>query len=361
MELKNRNIRHARNLLDRAITLLPRVDQLWYMYVYLEELLGNVSGTRQIYERWMQWEPEAKAWQAYIKLEERYGELDRVSTIYERLIALQPSEANIWVQWARFEEERGTIDKAREVFKMAFEFFGEDAKGVEKAQPVYVAFAKMETRLNEPERVRATYKVCASSPESSPHPILANNETKYALGRVPQGKEEDLNRAYATFEKQHGAKDEVDASVLAKRRLKYEDDLKDDNRNYDAWLDYARMEEEAWKSLRGGNGTSTEETDNQGKRTQEIYERAIAQLPLGKEKRDWRRYIFVWLRYAMFEEMERKVSTYGHNLTSCIIDCLPSMSLVGLRSSQGGLQGGHKHHPPQIIHFLQAVADVRQV
>lgn len=169
MELKGQNIQHARNLLDRAVTLLPRVDQLWYKYVYLEELMGNVSGARQIFERWMTWEPEAKAWHAYIKLEERYGEFDRASLLYERLLVLQPSEATIWAKWAKFEEERGNIDKAREVFKMAFEFFGEDPEGVEKAQPVYESLAKMETRLKEYERARVAYKVCPFSPNSSPH------------------------------------------------------------------------------------------------------------------------------------------------------------------------------------------------
>ena len=43
MELKGRNVQHARNLFDRAVTLLPRVDQLWYKYVYLEELLQKAN------------------------------------------------------------------------------------------------------------------------------------------------------------------------------------------------------------------------------------------------------------------------------------------------------------------------------
>ena len=42
-EMKTRNINHARNLLDRAVTILPRVDKLWYKYVYMEETLGNVA------------------------------------------------------------------------------------------------------------------------------------------------------------------------------------------------------------------------------------------------------------------------------------------------------------------------------
>ena len=61
MELKGRNVQHARNLFIRAVTLLPRVDQVWYKYVYLEELLENAVVARQVFERWVQWEPEDKA------------------------------------------------------------------------------------------------------------------------------------------------------------------------------------------------------------------------------------------------------------------------------------------------------------
>lgn len=157
MELKSRNVQHARNLFDRAVTLLPRVDQLWYKYVYLEELLQNVPGARQVFERWMQWEPDDKAWQAYVKMEERYNELDRASVIYERWIAVRP-QPRVWVKWAKFEEERGELDKAREVFQKGLEFFGDEEEQIEKAQAVFTAFAKMETRLKEYERARVIYK-----------------------------------------------------------------------------------------------------------------------------------------------------------------------------------------------------------
>lgn len=177
MELKSRNVQHARNLFDRAVTLLPRVDQLWYKYVYLEELLQNVPGARQVFERWMQWEPDDKAWQAYIKMEERYDESDRASVIYERWIAVRP-DPRVWVKWAKFEEERGKLDKAREVFQTALQFFEEEEEQVEKAQAVFNAFAKMETRLKEYERARVIYKVrhhaytllgVLDSPDNSSH------------------------------------------------------------------------------------------------------------------------------------------------------------------------------------------------
>jgi len=60
MDLKSRNVQHARNLFDRAITLLPRINQLWYKYVYLEELLQNMPGARQVFEWWTWWELDDK-------------------------------------------------------------------------------------------------------------------------------------------------------------------------------------------------------------------------------------------------------------------------------------------------------------
>lgn len=48
MEMRNRQVNHARNLWDRAVTILPRVSQFWYKYTYMEEMLENIAGTRQV-------------------------------------------------------------------------------------------------------------------------------------------------------------------------------------------------------------------------------------------------------------------------------------------------------------------------
>ncbi|KAF9040448.1 pre-mRNA-splicing factor CLF1 [Hymenopellis radicata] len=274
MELKSRNVQHARNLYDRAVTLLPRVDQLWYKYVYLEELLQNVSGARQVFERWMQWEPDDKAWQAYIKLEERYNELDRASAIYERWIAVRP-EPRVWVKWGKSEEDRLRVDKAREVFQTALEFYGDDEEQIEKAQAVFSAFAKMEMRLKEYDRARVIYQ--------------------FALSRIPRSKSAGLYASYTKFEKQHGTRTTLESTVLGKRRIQYEEELSHDGRNYDGALQDLRTE-----------GGSTEEEETAIGRVREVYERAVAQVPPGNEKRHWRRYIFLWLDYALFEEIETK-------------------------------------------------------
>lgn len=54
----------------------------------MEEMLGNVAGCRQVFERWMEWEPDEQAWHSYINFELRYKEVDKARTIYERYILL---------------------------------------------------------------------------------------------------------------------------------------------------------------------------------------------------------------------------------------------------------------------------------
>ncbi|PKC11385.1 TPR-like protein [Rhizophagus irregularis] len=265
MEMKNRNINHARNLFDRAVTLLPRVDQFWYKYTYMEEMLGNVAGARQIFERWMQWEPDESAWNAYIKTEKRYKEIDRARAIYERFVNVHPEPKN-WLKWVKFEEEQNNLEKCREILSQAIEVLGEDHMD----QKIFIAFAKFETRLKEFERARIIYK--------------------YALDKLPRSKSESLYNAYTQFEKQHGDKDEIEDVVVGKRRLQYDEELAANPKNYDIWFDYARLEE---------NASDIE-------KVREIYERAIAQVPPTQEKRFWRRYIYLWINYALYEELETK-------------------------------------------------------
>ncbi|KAI9142201.1 protein crooked neck [Paraphysoderma sedebokerense] len=265
MEMKNKNVNLARNLWDRAVTLLPRVDQFWYKYAYMEEMLGNVPGARQIFERWMQWEPNEEAWEAYIKLEKRYNELDRARAIYERFVTVHPDPKN-WIKFAKFEEELNELERCRSVYEHAVEYLGE-----EHIRPKLLgAFAKFEIRLKEYERARAIYK--------------------FALERLPKSQTEHIYKMYTQFEKQYGQKEGIEDVILAKRRWQYEEEIKTNPDNYDTWFDYARLEE--------SNGDPD--------RIREIYERAIAQVPPAEEKRLWRRYIYLWIYYALYEEIEAR-------------------------------------------------------
>lgn len=308
-ELKVRNVNMARNLFDRAVSILPRIDQLWYKYVHVEELLGNVSGAREVFERWMSWEPDERAWNAYIAFETRYKELDRASGVWERAVTTHP-EPRQWIRWAKFEEERDHLEKARSVFHMALDFFGEDEAALERAQSVFTAFAKMETRQGEYDRARMIYK--------------------YALERLPRAKSEGIYASYTRFEKQFGSISGVEDTVTQKRRLQYEEEIEaegDATTNYDTWFDYTRLEEESYRVLLE-EGAPDSMLASSCAKVREVYERAIQRVPPATDKRFWRRYIYLWLRYALFEEIDAKDMERAKSVYAAAVGAVPHRTLT---------------------------------
>ncbi|KAJ1985933.1 NineTeen Complex (NTC) component [Dimargaris cristalligena] len=282
MEMKHRNVNLARNLFDRVVTLLPRVDQFWYKYAYMEEMLGNIAGTRAIFERWMKWEPDESAWSAYIKFEIRYEEMGRARALYERFVHIHPAAKN-WLKWVQFEEENGNLDKVRGIFTTAIGALGDDFMD----QKLYVAFAKFEIRAKEYERARVIFK--------------------YALERLPRAKSQSLYNQYTQFEKQYGEHDGVEEVILAKRRLQYQEEVAKNPHNYDAWFDYTRLEENAGRP----------------ELIRDTYERAIAEFPPVNEKRLWRRYIYLWLHYALWEELETQDYERARQIYAECLDLIP--------------------------------------
>jgi crooked neck len=138
------------------------------------------------------------------------------------------------------------------------------------------------------------------------------------LSKLPRSKSINLYTSYTKFEKQHGTRSTVESTVWNKRRIQYEDEVSNDPFNYDTWFDFARLEEDALRALRD-DGEDEDEIEKAIGRVREVYERAVANKPLANEKRLWRRYIFLWLYYAVFEESETKVpylSSCGHPSSS---------------------------------------------
>mmetsp|Transcript_25163 Transcript_25163/g.63849 ORF Transcript_25163/g.63849 Transcript_25163/m.63849 type:complete len:671 (+) Transcript_25163:144-2156(+) len=262
MEMKNKFVNHARNLFDRVVQLLPRVDQFWYKYAYMEELLANYAGSRTIYERWMEWEPDDNAWLQYVKFEERCKEIEKARRVMERYVNCRPDQ-QAFLRLTKFEEKHGNIARCRSGFEKAVELLGNELD-----EKFYIKFAQFEQRQKEMERAQAIYKL--------------------ALDVLPKGASDELYRAYVSFEKQHGDRDAIEEVVLNKRRYIYEEAIKKNARNYDVWFDYARLEESCGDVAR----------------IREVYERAISNKPPVLQKRYWRRYIYLWIYYALFEELQ---------------------------------------------------------
>lgn len=282
MEMKNRQVNHARNLWDRAVTILPRVNQFWYKYTYMEEMLENVAGGRQVFERWMEWQPEEQAWQTYINFELRYKEIDRARGIYERFVMVHPEVKN-WIKYARFEENHGFINGSRVVFERAVEFFGDDNAD----DRLFIAFARFEEGQKEHDRTRVIYK--------------------YALEHLDKDKTIELYKAYTVHEKKYGDRSGIEDVIVSKRKYQYEQEVAENPTNYDAWFDFLRL------------------VENEGivDTIRETYERAIANVPPSKDKNFWRRYIYLWINYALYEELETEDEERTRQIYKTCLELIP--------------------------------------
>ncbi|KAL0408074.1 UNVERIFIED_CONTAM: Crooked neck-like protein 1 [Sesamum radiatum] len=252
-EMKNKFVNDARNVWDRATQLLHGVDQLWYKYIHMEEMLGNVAGARQIFERWMKWAPDQQGWASYIKFELRYNEVERARLIFERFVDCH-TKVSAWIRFAKFEMKNGEIARARNCYERAVDKLGDD----EEAEELFVAFAEFEEKCKEKERARCIYK--------------------YALDHIPKGRAEELYRKFVAFEKQYGDREGIEDAIVGKTRFQYEDEP----------------------------NTLLEESCGDKQRIEDVYERAIANIPPAQEKRYWKRYIYLWINYVLYEELDAK-------------------------------------------------------
>ncbi|KAK2811019.1 hypothetical protein Q5P01_000291, partial [Channa striata] len=315
MEMKSRQVNHARNIWDRAITILPRVNQFWYKYTYMEEMLGNVTGCRQVFERWMEWEPDEQAWHSYINFELRYKEVDKARTIYEKyilmmfvrnlldstaLVIVHPEVKN-WIKYARFEEKHGYIAHSRKVYERAVEFFGEEHVD----ENLFVAFAKFEETQKEFERVRVIYK--------------------YALDRIPKQQAQELFKNYTMFEKKFGDRRGIEDVIVSKRRFQYEEEVKANPHNYDAWFDYLREETLETIHLPVDQLTLYEELEvKDSERTRQVYQACLELIPHKKFT-----FAKIWLLSAQFEIRQKNLQGARKIMGTAIGKCPKNKLLKG--------------------------------
>lgn len=158
------------------------------------------------------------------------------------------------------------------------------------------AFARFERRVKEYERARE---------------IL-----KWGLTKIPRSQSKGLFETYVQLEKQHGDQRGIEQTVLAKRRVQYEAAVKEEPKNYDNWFALIRLEEEA----------AQEPSDYD--RVDEVYERAVAEVPPSDEKRHWRRYIFIWIYWALFTELIRKDMDRTKEIYSECLKLIPHKSFT---------------------------------
>jgi crooked neck len=291
MEMKNKFVNHARNILDRAVALHPRVDKFWFKYTYSEEMMGAVEQARQVFERWMKWEPNDMAWSAYIKFEMRQGEIGRARGIFERYIVCRPT-SRAYLKYAKWEENQNQRGFSRAVYERAMEEMHPD-QGTER---LLINFARFEERCKEYDRARVIYQYALDNiGKRKATATFKTKDDEETEELVEQSDEEDnitaveeLKREFIAFEKRHGNRKDIESVIVSKRRNHYEGVVKFDKYNYDAWVDYIKLEE----------------AEGDLDMVRAVYDRAVDSTPPLLEKKYWKRYIYLWIFYALFEELQ---------------------------------------------------------
>ena len=189
--------------------------------------------------------------------------MGRAREIFERFLQCQP-EVSAWIRYAKFEMTNGEIVRARNCYERAVDKLADD----EEAEQLFVALAEFEEKHKEIERARCIYK--------------------FALDHIPKGRVEDLYRKFMAFEKQYGEREGIEDAVVEKTRFEYENEVRKNSFNYDAWFEYFHLEESLGIK----------------ERIREVCERAIANVPLVEETWFWQRYIYPWISYALYEELD---------------------------------------------------------
>jgi len=279
-EMRNEFINHARNILDRAVSILPRVDFLWYKYVYMEEMIMDIPKTRAVFERFMKWMPDDNAWLSYARFESRCKNMDGAKNVMERYVNAYPSAKAFlrYAKWAEFESR--DVALARKIFEATLTELDLDDLGAR----VFKQFSSFEERQGEYERARVIYKHAVKLLRLGQE---LSEEEKEDLSEYEISKREELYKAYISFEKKYGNRQGIEDVILTKQRAQYALRVKNDPLDYDAWFEYAKLEEQ-----HGDAAT-----------VRDIYERAVANLPPEEEKKFWKRYIYLWIYYAIFEEL----------------------------------------------------------
>lgn len=265
-ELKLRNVNHARNLLIRATELLPRVDKLWYKYVQTEEYLQNLKQVRIIFDKWITWEPDFNVWDAYVDFERRYDKYDNVRAIYSKYAVAKPELAT-WLKWIKFETRYGDSNTVRQVYSLGIDnLLLSSPKEESDVVELIKGFVSYEAGLKEYERAKAI--------------------VKFGEMRFPDSK--SMKECSVEYHSRFGDVEGIEDSIAQSRILKYEQDLKEDARDYDTW----------WALL---TLTDSEPLTKHRQRFIDSY----SIIPLSNTKdSSWRRFIYLPLRHAIYEELQ---------------------------------------------------------
>ena len=87
-------------------------------------------------------------------------------------------------------------------------------------------------------------------------------------------------------------------------------------------------------------------------KVRDVYERAIANVPPVAEKKYWRRYIYLWINYALYEELETKDFPRARDVYSNVLQVLPPVLVLEERIITNGSPSAGS---TRVFHIQQAL------
>ena len=73
----------------------------------------------------------------------------------------------------------------------------------------------------------------------------------------------------------------------------------------------------------------------------QVYERAVAQVPPALEKRYWQRYIYLWICYALFEELEAEDPVRTREVYRTCLKLIPHDLFTFAKVGRASISRGH--------------------
>ena len=283
MELKHKQINHARNLLERVTTILPRYDQFWLRYAQLEERIGNMEGAREIFQRWIAWEPPVHAYLCFAEFETRIKEFTRARSVFERMLLTYPYPDS-YLRYVDFELRLHQPNRARRIFERSLQIMNENNLD----EKLIVKFAEFEESEGEVERARALYK--------------------FMINKIPESNARELYPAYLRFEKRYGGQLQIYNAVIERKKIQYQEILESNPLDFDSWFELCQLFQDIGDI----------------EATRKAYQDAVSHIPpLKNEKQQWSRYVLIFISYAIFEEKIANNPQNARNAYHKIISLVP--------------------------------------
>ncbi|KAL9167668.1 hypothetical protein ABFS82_05G112800 [Erythranthe guttata] len=278
-EESQKDFDRARSVWERALEVDYRDHTLWLKYASFEMKNKFIDHARNVWDRATELLPRVdQLWYKYIHMEFMLGNYAGARQIYDRWMNWSPDQ-EAWLSYIKFELRFNEIERARSIF----ERFVDCHPNV----GAWIRFVKFEMKYGDIARARNCYERAVDKFE----------------GDVEVAKDLfALDHKFIAFDKGFGD------AIYEKRRLEYEDGLRKNPLNYDLWFDYIRLVEEI-----GGDKQTMED----------LYERAIANVPPSHEKRYWKRYIYLWINYALYEELDAQDTDRTRDVYTLCLKTIP--------------------------------------